>query len=137
MSASAYTDSTVPNNTTYYDKVAVVDASENGSGYSSEVSATPTAPSAAPSNLTATTISPTQINLSWVDNASDEDDFKIECSEDDNSNFVQIDTVGANETSYNSTGLTKNTTYYYRVRAYNGAGNSSYSNEAYDTTPKK
>ena len=34
-------------------------------------------------------------------------------------------TVGANTTTYSATGLSVNTTYYYRVRAYNGIGNSA------------
>ena len=39
-------------------------------------------------------------------------------------NFAQIATVGSNVTSYSNTGLSRNTTYRYRVRAYNAAGNS-------------
>jgi predicted phage tail protein len=44
--------------------------------------------------------------------------------------FTQIATLGAATTSYASNGLLASTTYYYRVRAYNSAGNSSYSNTA-------
>jgi hypothetical protein len=47
---------------------------------------------------------------------------------------VQIATVGTNKTSYSNTGLQASTTYTYRVRAYNDAGNSGYSNEAFATT---
>lgn len=42
--------------------------------------------------------------------------------------------LASNTTSYSSTGLSANTTYYYRVRAYNATGNSTYSNEASATT---
>jgi hypothetical protein len=45
--------------------------------------------------------------------------------------------VGANAVSYSNTGLTSNTLYVYRVRAYNGAGDSGYSNEASATTGNK
>jgi hypothetical protein len=45
--------------------------------------------------------------------------------------------VGANVTSYANTGLSSNTTYRYRVRAYNASGNSSYSNIASATTPRR
>ncbi|MCU0834257.1 MAG: hypothetical protein MUC77_07450, partial [Chromatiaceae bacterium] len=43
--------------------------------------------------------------------------------------------VAANVTSYSNTALAANTAYVYRVRAYNGVGNSEYSNEASVTTP--
>lgn len=91
---------------------------------------TPATP-AAPSTLTATAVSRSQINLSWTDNSSNEDGFKIErCRGANCTKFTQIATVGPNITSYQNTGLWRNTTYRYRVRAYNAAGNSAYSNIA-------
>jgi hypothetical protein len=86
---------------------------------------------AAPSSLTAATISRTQINLSWVDNSDNEAGFKIErCKNANCTNFVEVAQVGANVTTFANTGLTKNTTYNYRVRAFNAGGNSAYSNTA-------
>ena len=89
----------------------------------------------APSGLSATAVSTTQINLAWADNSTDEDSFKIErCTGFGCINFIQIATVGANVTSYSSKGLTANTPYTYRVRAYNSVGDSAYSNTAAATT---
>ena len=48
--------------------------------------------------------------------------------------WSQVGTTGANVTSFSSTGLSNATIYYYRVRAYNAAGSSSYSNTASATT---
>ncbi|MDQ1352162.1 MAG: hypothetical protein QG657_2468, partial [Acidobacteriota bacterium] len=91
-------------------------------------------PPAAPTALTATAASCSQINLSWTDNSGDETSFKIERSTD-GSNFSEIASVGANVTTYSNTGLTASTTYYYRVRAYNGGGYSGYTNTANAATP--
>ncbi|MGA8849622.1 MAG: fibronectin type III domain-containing protein [Dehalococcoidia bacterium] len=90
-------------------------------------------PPNAPSNLVAIPISSSQINLTWQDNSSDEIGFKIERKTSSGSYF-QIATVGAGVTSYSNAYLSASTTYYYRVRAYNAAGNSAYSNEASATT---
>lgn len=91
-------------------------------------------PPAAPSALTTTAVSSTQINLAWTDNATDETGFKIERKIGATGAWTQIATVGPNVTSYSNTGLTANTTYYYRVRSYNTPGNSAYSNESFKTT---
>ena len=93
------------------------------------------APPAAPSGLGATAASSTQINLSWVDNSSNEDGFRIERAPGSNpTNFAEITTVAANATTYQNTGLTASTSYVYRVRAYNGAGNSAYTSTATTST---
>jgi len=84
---------------------------------------------AAPSNLTATAVSTSQINLAWTDNSSNESNFVVERKKGTGSYSV-IATLPANTTSYQNTGLTKNTTYTYRVKATNSYGSSAYSNEA-------
>lgn len=88
----------------------------------------------APSNLSATAVSSSQVNLSWKDNSDDETGFKIERKKSEGDTFSQTATVGANITTYNDTGLSPSTTYYYRVRASSAAGDSNYSNTAQATT---
>ena len=91
---------------------------------------------AAPGGLTATAVSKSQINLAWTDNSGfNEDGFKIERSQNGTS-WTQIGTVGPDVTTYASTGLSANKTYFYRVRAYNVLGNSAYSNTASAKTLK-
>jgi subtilisin family serine protease len=96
------------------------------------VTATPSDVPIAPSSLSATTISTSQIDLSWTDNSYGEHGFKIERKES-GEDYSQIATVGENVTTYSDTGLNGATTYYYRVRAYNAAGSSVFSDEASTT----
>jgi hypothetical protein len=85
-----------------------------------------------PTNLTAMEASSTQIDLNWSDNSDpvfDEDGFRIERRTGASGSYVEIATVGQDMTTYSDV-LGEQDTYYYRVRAYNSLGNSSYSNEA-------
>ncbi len=93
-------------------------------------------PPATPTTLVATAISMTQINLSWKDMASNEIGYLVErCAGSTCTNFAQIAQLGANATTYASTGLVKATAYSYRVRAFNSSWNSFYSNvSAYSNT---
>jgi hypothetical protein len=95
----------------------------------------PPTPPAAPTNLTATAPLCNRIDLAWTDNATNEDGFKIERSIN-GTTFSQIATVGANVTSYQDSTVAAQTQYWYRVRAYNAGGDSSYSNTATATTPQ-
>jgi len=85
--------------------------------------------------LTAGNVSASQINLSWSDNSDNETGFKIErCQGNNCTNFVEVAQVGMNATIYLDNGLTRNTWYRYRVRAFNLSGNSGFSNIASDKT---
>ncbi len=82
----------------------------------------------APSVLRVIGISPTQIDLKWVDNSDDETGFEIE-RKTDNGVFNRIVTVAANETTYADADLAPNTAHAYRIRAVNANSSScTYSN---------
>jgi hypothetical protein len=81
---------------------------------------------AQPTNLTAVSASTTQINLSWDDNATDETGYEVWRSLDQIS-WTLVTTTAAEATSYNNTGLTANTVYYYRIRPVNAIGGGYWS----------
>lgn len=90
-------------------------------------------PPGAPSGLTATALSQTEIELKWSDGSSNENEFVI-FRRNDAGMFVEHDTVAANDTNYIDDALTANTSYSYQVRARNGGGTSNASNTANATT---
>ena len=131
-----YTDSGLAANTSYTYQVRAYNGQGN-SDYSEKATATTTANATvpeAPTNLKATANSATSILLSWADNSGNETGFKVErCIGSGCTDYVQIGTVsasGASTLSVMNSGLQKGTTYGYRVRSYNAAGNSAYSNTA-------
>jgi subtilisin family serine protease len=83
-----------------------------------------------PTNLTATAASTTRISLSWSDNASCEKGYKVERKISGGSWTVLPDTLPNGSSSFTDSGLTPNTTYTYRVKAYNDIAESFSSNEA-------
>lgn len=100
-----------------------------GAGGTSGTTTVPAAPGAA----AATAVSEQRIDLRWSDQSSNESGFRIERSSN-GVDWSEIAQVAANVTSYASTGLSASTVYYFRVRAWNSAGNSAYSGIASATT---
>jgi len=85
-------------------------------------------PPAAPDNLLAAAVSSSQINLSWTDNAANEDTFRIEMNS--GSGFNEILSTFPNVTQATIGGLPAATSFAFRVRARNTGGDSAYSNVA-------
>jgi len=76
--------------------------------------------------------------LSWTNNSTNQDGVRIErCKGSNCTNFTQITIVGGTANTYTDSGLAGGTTYRYRVRVYNSAGDSPYSNIASAKTLRK
>ena len=80
----------------------------------------------APLNLSTGTITANSIAINWRDNSTNESEFELQY--DENSNFSSPTTqklgIGTQSSTLNS--LKANTTYYFRVRANNCGGSSSW-----------
>lgn len=133
---TSYASTGLSASTTYTFRVRAYNAGGD-SPASNEASATTEGelrPSA-PTGLTATDVSSSQINLAWTDQSDNEWGFSIErCAGTGCNVFAEIATVAAGVTSYASTGLSASTPYTFRVRAFNAAGPSEASNAASATT---
>jgi len=137
---------TVPaNNTTYQDtgltaksynyyRVYAFNDSGNSTTYASGWAQTPDTIPNAPTGLAASTTSSSAITLTWADNSGNETGFKIERSPNGVDTWTGIYTTSSSAIMYSNSGLTYNTTYYYRIRSYNTAGNSNYTTVVYATT---
>ena len=78
----------------------------------------------APSSLAFSNVKSTSMTLNWADNATNETGYLIYNSTD-NINFNYVGQSAVNTISYNVTGLTANTTYYWRVQAINSGAISA------------
>jgi C1A family cysteine protease len=131
-----YSSTGLSADTTYSYRVRSFNTGGNSS-YSNSANATTqqAQPPSPPGGLGASAISSSQIDLSWVDQSSGETGFEIEqCEGPSCTAFGQIATVGANVTTFASSGLKANTSYSYRVRAFVTGAASNYSNSASATT---
>ena len=119
------------NSNNYNTVIATVDVGNSPTGFGTFIGGKVPR---APSNLTATHNGTYEIGLTWDDNSDDELGFKILRKRYINGTYAVIATLGPNITSFSEKGLEGTSNYYYKVVAYNHAGDSDYSNESYATT---
>jgi len=92
------------------------------------------APIAPPDELLAEAVNDTTILVQWEDRSDNELAFLLERSLSEAGAYVQIVELPANTTSYEDTGLSAETGYYYRLRARTAQDTSFYSNVAFAFT---
>ena len=88
-----------------------------------------------PTGLSAAAASVSQINLTWQDNSTNETGFIVQRRVDGSGHWVELGRTPANVTTFSNDGLFPDTTYIYRIRAFNNTESSAHSNEAAATTP--
>jgi len=141
VAGTTYSDAGLAAATSYSYRVRATDATGNLSGFSNTATAaTPappdTTPPTAPSGLTATAASTSQINLAWTastDNVGVTGYFVERCQGRKCTAFAQVASVTT--TTYSNSALAAATSYRYRVRATDAAGNlSGFSKTASATT---
>ena len=138
---TSFNDTGLTASTSYTYRVRATDAAGNLGPYSTPATATTqaadTQPPTAPGTPALTVVSSTQINLTWTastDNVGVTGYFVERCAGAGCANFAQVGAPAG--TSFNDTGLTASTSYTYRVRATDAAGNlGPYSTPATATTP--
>jgi len=86
-----------------------------------------TTPPLAPTNLEASVTQTSNIQLTWNDNAANEQSVKVFRSTND-VDFTEIASLPVNATSYIDQSFVAGATYYYKVQALNGNGASEFSN---------
>ncbi len=127
VGTTSFSDSTVVNGTTYFYEVSSTNAAGE-SANSSEASATPNFPPAAPTALNATA-GTNQVTLSWTGSAGAVS-YNIKRSTTSGSGYSVIGTTTAPTVNYTDSTAIKFTQYFYVVSAVNVDGESGNSTEA-------
>ncbi|MDX1961978.1 MAG: lamin tail domain-containing protein [Pirellulales bacterium] len=122
---TTYLDTTVTNGATYYYRVRSANVTGSSAPSNTATHTVNYLAPVTPGNLSATPSSTTSISLNWLDLSTNETLFKLQRSVD-NINFVHLVNVAPNNTTFEDTGLTTGTTYYYRLATENASGVSTY-----------
>jgi len=120
--AFAFSDTTVTASATYQYRVKAFNAA--GDSTASNVISITVAIPGAPSGLSASIVSASRVDLAWTDNSANENLFRIERSAD-RLNFALVATAAAGATTFSDTTVLASSTYQYRLKSSNGAGDSA------------
>ncbi len=135
--ATGYNNTGLTGGTQYCYKVRAI-AGGTQSAFSAAVCATTSSGgSNAPSNLNAVPVSQSQINVTWVDNTTNESQFEVWRSTTGLSgSYKAVAWISPNRTSYSNVGLNPSSTYCYKVKAMlSGGGQTAYAGPVCATTP--
>ena len=139
---NSFNDTGLTAGTAYYYRVAAVNATGQIGNISTEATGTTTA-GQAPTQVTGLTVTPasaTQLNLAWTANPAAQNIVRYNVYRGTTAGFTvvpgtTVPTAQPTTNSFNDTGLTASTTYYYRVAAVNATGQiGTLSAEATGTT---
>jgi fibronectin type 3 domain-containing protein len=133
---AAYTDSSLTSDTLYNYQVQAFDLANNLSAFSNTLNLQTIRTSASSATgLTATAVSPKEIDLSWVapSNTTGLDKYLI-YSGTSGSNLLQIGVAPSTATTYKNMSLSPGTTYYYGIIANEEGINAPMSSPAFATT---
>jgi fibronectin type 3 domain-containing protein len=141
---TTYSNMGLAPSTTYYYRVYAncINCITGNSDYSNVASATTQTPPPppklpAPNDLASTAVHANRVELTWVNNSTNEFGFYLQRSETPDFGNLTTFTIGAGRTSYSDAGLAEGTDYFYRVCAYGITGNSDCSDVLAVTTRLK
>lgn len=127
---TAPTDAFSPGGVTYYAR-AIDDLGAAGTKSGDGTIVAPQTVPAKPTGLEATPLSSSRVLLNWIDKSDDESGFVVQRTTDPSFRTgITEYRVGANVASLLLTDQSPTTRFYYRVRAFNTAGNSAFSGRA-------
>jgi fibronectin type 3 domain-containing protein len=121
-------------NTTYYFQVYCTNRGGSSANSNIVTAVTLNTTPKAPSGLTATAASQTEVDLAWINNATNAASNSIQRSPD-SSTWTTIASIDPSQTSYADTSVAAGTTYYYRVVAVNNGGTGASSGVKVSTPP--
>lgn len=132
---NTYLNGNLNQGTTYFYKVRAYN-DDGVSEFTNTLQVTTSDPPESPANLILKNISINSVSFEWTDNSDNEDGFYLERSLSTPDLFISIDTLEANSSEFTDNYLNSNTSYYFRLIAYNGDGLSGYSDTLSVQTPE-